>query len=75
MSRPTRDELEAMRDAGRSQDVRAAFAASQRSVAEWERSQGASGLVEVLEWIDELRSVFGDPEVNRRPWIGDDFRL
>ena len=75
MSRPTFDELEAMREAGRSNDLRSAFAAGERSVAEWERSQGATGLVEVLEWIDQLRRVFGDPEVNRDPWVGEDFRL
>ncbi len=75
MSRPTPEELEALRESGRSADLRRAFANGERSVAEWERGQPATGLAEVLDWTDQLRRVFGDPEVDRDPWIGDDFRL
>jgi hypothetical protein len=31
--------------------------------------------VGILNWIDQLRTLFGDPPVDRRPWRGDDFRL
>ncbi len=33
------------------------------------------GLGSVLDWIEQLRGLFGDPEVNREPWRGEDFRL
>ncbi len=28
-----------------------------------------------LDWIDQLRDVFGEPAVDQEPWQGDDFRL
>lgn len=75
MSRPTPDELEAMRESGQSTDLRSAFARGEQSITEWESGQRAIGVAEVLDWIDELRRVFGDPKVDRDPWIGDDLRL
>jgi len=54
--------------------ARANFEASRRAVAEWERAHPI-GIEAILDWIDQLRSLFGDPPVDRRPWRGDDFRL
>jgi hypothetical protein len=48
--------------------------ASRRAVAEWERSHPI-GIEETLDWVDQLRILFGDAPVDRRPWRGDDFRL
>jgi hypothetical protein len=33
------------------------------------------GLDAVLDWIDQLRALFGEPRVDRRVWRGSDFRL
>ncbi len=75
MTRPSREELEDMREEGLSSAVRQDFAAAERAVAAWEQARPALGLAGVLDLIDELRSLFGDPEVDRRPWVGTDFRL
>ena len=79
MSRLTREELEEMRADGLSPEVRKAFAAGESASHAWERERGRSqsqlGIEEILDWIDGLRQVFGDPEVDRRRWVGDDFRL
>jgi hypothetical protein len=29
----------------------------------------------VIDFIDQLRALFGDPPVDRTPWRGNDFRL
>ncbi len=29
----------------------------------------------VLDWIDQLRDMSGEPRVDDRPWKGNDFRL
>lgn len=50
------------------------FEASRRAVAAWERAHPVD-IAGILDWIDQLRSVFGDPPVDRRPWRGDDYRL
>ena len=79
MNRLTSEQLERMRKDGLSRDVRDAFAAAMRASDVWERERGRAqsqlGIDEILDWIDELRSVFGEPEVDRRSWIGTDFRL
>ena len=75
MTRPTREELDDMREEGLSPSVRESFAASERAVAAWEQARPGLGLAGVLDLIDELRSAFGDPEVDLRPWVGTDFRL
>ena len=79
MSRLTREQLEGMRADGLSAGARKAFAAAESACDAWERERGRSqsqlGIDEILDWIDQLRQVFGDPEVDRRRWIGDDFRL
>jgi hypothetical protein len=79
MSRLTPAQLEQMRDDGLSGDVREAFATAERATDTWERDRARAasqlGIGEILDWIDELRAVFGEPEVDRRPWIGEDFRL
>ena len=79
MTRLRREELEEMREDGSSAEIRDAFAAAERASAEWDRARGRAqsqlGIEEILDWIDELRAVFGEPDVDRRPWVGDDFKL
>jgi hypothetical protein len=75
MTRLGRKELEDMREEGLSQALRQDFAAAEQAAAAWEQTRPPLGLSAVLDLIDELRSVFGDPEVDRRPWVGTDFRL
>ena len=79
MNRLTREQLEQMREDGLSRDVREAFVAAERACETWEhergRAQSQLGIDEILGWIDELRAVFGEPEIDRRPWIGNDFRM
>jgi len=55
-------------------DVDGEFARSEEAVREWERAHPTT-LDSILDWIDSVRSVLGDPPVNREPWRGDDFRL
>jgi hypothetical protein len=43
-------------------------------VLEWERAHPTT-LAGILHFIDELRSLFGDPPVDLEPWQGTDFRL
>lgn len=74
MIRPTVQELASLRedafDAARSRDLEA----SARRCAEWDRAHPVS-LEGILDWIEQLRRVFGDPPVDRTPWRGDDFRI
>jgi hypothetical protein len=74
MSRSHAEELDAMRAEALSKDARRAFHASARAVEAWDRAHPV-GLEAILDWIDELRALFGDAPVDRRPWRGDDFRL
>jgi len=75
MMRIARAELEAMRQEGLSSEVRAQFSESKRAIATWEGRRWKSGLSDALDWIDELRRLFGEPEVDLSTWRGDDFRL
>jgi hypothetical protein len=70
----SREELEALREDGLSQERQRAFAASRAAVARWEERHPAD-LESALAWLEELRRAFGDPPVDRRPWRGSDFRL
>jgi len=74
MTRPTAEELASLREDGLSEARRREFQASARATAAWERMHGAD-LEAILDWIDQLRSIFGDPPVDRTPWRGGDFRL
>lgn len=69
-----REDLEEMRRDALSPEIREEFRRSARAVARWEREH-PHGLDAVLDWIEQLRRLFGDPEVNREPWRGEDFRL
>jgi hypothetical protein len=75
MTRPSRLEQQTMREDGLSQNVLEQFTAAEQAVAEWERGRTRRTLADALDWIDELRRAFGDPEVDLTPWRGDDFRL
>ncbi len=54
--------------------ARASFAASRRAIAQWDRAHPVD-LAAMLDWVDQLRALFGDPPVDRQPWRGDDLRL
>ncbi len=69
-----REDLEDMRRDGLSPEIRDDFKRSAEAVARWEREH-PQNLASVLDWIEQLRRLFGDPEVNREPWRGEDFRL
>jgi hypothetical protein len=64
-----RKEIEELRDDAGSPEAKAAFAASERAVEAWERANPTT-LEGTLDWIDQLRAVFGDPEPDRTPWTG-----
>jgi hypothetical protein len=70
----TREALEEMRRDGESLALRDEFRRSGAAVQRWERAH-PGGLDAVLEWIEQLRHLLGDPEVGLEPWRGDDFRL
>lgn len=55
-------------------DLDGEFERSQQAVRRWEREHPTT-IDSILDWIDQLRAVFGEPAVNREPWRGDDFRL
>jgi hypothetical protein len=74
MTRERREELAEMREQGLSEGIREEFRASRRAVSAWERAHPVD-VAGILDWVDQLRSVFGEPPVDRRPWRGDDFRL
>jgi len=75
----TRTQLEEMRVDGMSPRIRSDFADAEREIARWEHARGRArsqlGIEDMLAWVDALRAVFGEPEVDRRPWSGSDFRL
>lgn len=73
MTRFPRD-LEEFRDDALSPEARAEFAASARAVEAWERANPTS-IEGILDWIDQLRDAFGEPEVDRTPWRGDKFLI
>ena len=70
----TKNELLEFRDEGRSGERRQAFRDAERKIRDWERAHPQT-LDSILDWIDQLRDVFGDPPIDTRPWQGDDFRL
>ena len=74
MTLPTREELAEMREQALSPEAREGFAASRRAVAAWERAHPVD-IAGILDWVDQLRALFGELPVDRRPWRGDDFRL
>ena len=67
-------ELEEFRDDALSEGARRAFRASAEVTARWDRAHPLD-VNAILDWIEQLRQVFGDPEPDRRPWRGNDFRL
>ena len=66
MTCPTREELAEMRVL-LSPDAREGFAASLRAVAAWERTH-PTDIAGILDWVDQLRALFGDPPVDRSGW-------
>jgi hypothetical protein len=68
------EELEGLREDGLSAERRRAFEAAALAGRRFDETRPL-GIEEILHWIDELRALFGDPPVDRRPWRGDDFRL
>lgn len=74
MTRPEPGELASLREGGLSEAARREFRSSARATGAWERAH-APDFEAILDWIDELRALFGDPAVDRTPWRGNDFRL
>lgn len=75
MTPPLSEEEKAeMLEDARSSEVRRRFQDAARACEAWDRAHPVT-LEGALDWIDALRALFGDPEVDRRPWRGDDFRL
>lgn len=74
MTRLSPAECEEMLAEARSERVRANFAASARDCEAWDRAHPTT-LEGILEWIEQLRQVFGDPPVDRTPSVADDFRI
>ncbi len=70
----TREDLAEMRRDADSAEIRAEFRRSARAVRRWERDH-PQDLVAVLAWIEQLRRLFGDPELDHEPWRGENFRL
>lgn len=68
------EELEEMRRDALSPERREEFRRSALAVGGWERDHPV-GLADILEWIDQLRTLFGEPVIDRAPWRGEDFRL
>lgn len=74
MSRLSVQELREIREDGLSETRRREFGESARICEAWDRAHPVT-LEGVLDWIDQLRDAFGEPEVDRTPWRGSDFRL
>jgi hypothetical protein len=56
------------------ESARESFEESRHVVEAWDRAHPV-GVEGILDFIDQLRSLFGDPPVCRLPWRGDDFRV
>jgi len=67
-------ELEEFRDEALSPESRAEWLASARAVEAWDRAHPVS-METILGFIDQLREMFGEPEVDRTPWRGDKFLI
>ncbi len=67
-------EVDVRREASQLGLERDDFARSARAVSRFERSRRAR-IDALLDWVDALRDLFGDPPVNPRSWRGSDFRL
>jgi len=67
-------QLEDMREDGLSEHRRREFRAAAEASRRYDEAHPV-GLEEILDWIEQLRALFGDPPVNRAPWRGGDFRL
>jgi len=69
MNRSRSEELEAMREDGLFEEIRREFRASAEATARWDRAH-PTDVDAILDWIDALRAMFGDPPVDRRTWWG-----
>ena len=74
MSQPSARELSGLLEDGLSEARRRDFEESARICADRDRAHPVS-LEGILDWIDQLRALFGEPCVDRTPWQGDDFRI
>ncbi|MEX2205282.1 MAG: hypothetical protein WEF50_03535 [Myxococcota bacterium] len=74
MTRLSAQELLELREDGLSAARRREFDESARICQAWDLAHPLT-LDGVLDWIDELRVTFGEPETSRAPWRGNDFRL
>ena len=74
MIRLTERDYAELREDVLSEERRREFDASVRACEAWDRAHPVT-LEGVLAWIDQIRAAFGEPQVDRTPWRGDDFRL
>jgi len=70
----SREDLDAFRAEGLSEARRDAFRRAAEAEASWDAAHPVD-LAAILDFIDQLRALFGDPPVDRTPWRGSDFRL
>jgi hypothetical protein len=69
-----REALLEFRAEGLSEERRLAFRESAAITEKWDREHPL-GLAGVLDFIDQLREMLGEPAVNTEPWRGDDFKI
>ena len=71
-----RREMEAFVAEGRDPKRQADLREAARLNRAWDLEHRPLGTIdEVLDFVDQLREIFGEPKVDTRPWRGDDFRL
>jgi hypothetical protein len=70
----TPEELQEFLAESRSPERERALREAAAKLRLWEQSHPHT-LDGILDWIDQLRAIFGEPPVDPRPWVGNDFRL
>ena len=74
MSGGDRRLLEEWREHALSEATRSDLRRSAEATEAWDREHPTT-LASTLDWIDQLRDLFGEPPVDPAPWRGDDYRL
>ena len=69
------DPLEEMRRDTLSPLLRDEFRRSTQAVEAWVQCAPRPSLEAALAWSEQIRVLFGDPPVERRPWQEKDLRL
>jgi hypothetical protein len=74
VSLPSPEELESLREE-RLSEARRGSSGRRREPRPSGNGQHPLDIEAILAWIDQLRSLLGDPAVDREPWRRDEFRL